>query len=174
MVPREIERNAADIVFLQETYCTGYYGDSPIRRAKGVAIGFGKNVYFIVAERKFDPDGRFLFLRGTLLDTKYTFANVYCPSGNPKKYLIKILSDLMEFKQGKLILAGDFNFSIDHKIDRTSVVPDREHKQLRRIKKTNGCNGINDRNNNSAGSCASGNEDELTRRNIWESPMETK
>lgn len=45
------------------------------------------------------------------------------------------MTDLLEFKQGKLIVAGDFNFPMDHKLDTTSIVPDREKKQLKMIKK---------------------------------------
>lgn len=89
---------------------TWYYGDSPIRRSKGVAIGFGKNICFVIEKRKADPEGRFLFLTGTIQGMRYTLANIYCPNTNPKKYLVEKLKDLLEFKQGKLILAGDFNF----------------------------------------------------------------
>lgn len=149
VVLRELERNATEIIFLQETHVTQdsnvklysrnipiwYYGDSPIRKAKGVAIGFGKNVRFVVEKRKVDPEGCFLFLVGTLQGMKYTLSNVYCPNKNPKKYLVGILKDFMEFKQGKLILVGDFNFSMDHKLHSTSVAQDREIKQLRMIKK---------------------------------------
>lgn len=45
------------------------------------------------------------------------------------------LTELLEFKQGKLIVAGDFNFTIDHKLDSTSTVSDRERSQSKRLKK---------------------------------------
>lgn len=112
MVLRELERSAAEIIFLQETHIAQdsnfrlysrnipvwYYADSPNRRAKGVTIGLGKKVSFVVEERKVDPEGRFLYLRGTLQVMKYTLANVYCPNKYPKKYFIGILNNLMEFK----------------------------------------------------------------------------
>lgn len=100
-----------------------------------MAIGLGKNIRFIIEQRKVDPEGHFLFLIGSIQGIKYTLANVYCPNTNPKKYLMGILKDLMEFKQGKLILAGDFNFSMDHRLDSTSNAIDKEIRQLRKLKK---------------------------------------
>lgn len=60
LILRELEKLEADIIFLQETHITQdsnvkifsknipiwYYGDSPIKRSKGVAIGFGKKTGF--------------------------------------------------------------------------------------------------------------------------------
>ena len=105
MVLREVERYSAEIVFLQETHITldsnvrlfsqaiptWYYGDSPKKRAKG-AIGVGKYISFKVEERKVDPEGRYLFLRGVLQGKKYTLANIYCPNRHPQKYLRWILN----------------------------------------------------------------------------------
>lgn len=149
LILREIEQLRADIIFLQETHITQdsrvkiyskkiptwYHGDSPCRGSKGVAIGFGKNSGFIIEKIKADPEGQFLFLIGTIQDTKYTLANIYCPNKNPKKFLTEKLTELNDFKQGKLIVAGDFNFIMDHNLDSTSTVPDRERKQLKMVKK---------------------------------------
>lgn len=106
IILRELEKSKAEIIFLQETHITQnsnakiysrniptwYQGDSPIRRAKGVAIGIGKNVRFLIDQRKIDPEGRYLFITGTIHGVKYTLANVYCPNKNPKKYLIDIIN----------------------------------------------------------------------------------
>lgn len=54
----------------------------------------------------------------------------------PKKILkLGFKFKLPDFKQGHLILAGDFNFSMDHGLDNTSPAPCREIEQLRLIKK---------------------------------------
>lgn len=62
-------------------------------------------------------------------------ANVYCPNKRPQKYLKGILNILTDFKQRHLILARDFNFSIDQELDSTSRAPNRENKQLKLVKK---------------------------------------
>lgn len=51
---------------------------------------------------KADPEGYYLFLKGSLQGTECTLANVYCPNKNPKGYL-RGLGKLMDFKKGKLI-----------------------------------------------------------------------
>lgn len=105
-VLREIKRYSANIIFLQETliaqdtniklysnfFPTWYYGDSPIRRAKGVAIGLGKDVSFRLEDRKVDPEGQFLFLKDNFQGMECTLANVYCPNKIPKIYMKEILS----------------------------------------------------------------------------------
>ncbi|CAI9622867.1 unnamed protein product, partial [Staurois parvus] len=89
------------VVFLQEThleiksniklysrnYPTWFYADSPIKRAKGVAIGFAKNVMWEIEEREVDPEGRFLFLKGRLQEQECTIVNIYCPNKRPEAYL---------------------------------------------------------------------------------------
>lgn len=39
-----------------------YYGDSMTNKAKGVAIGIGRGVWFSLEDRLTDPEGRFIFL----------------------------------------------------------------------------------------------------------------
>lgn len=91
-----MKRYSTGILFLQEThialdtnvklyskhYQTWYYGDSPIRRAKGVAIGLARDLRFTVEDGKVDPEGRCLFLNGNLQGMECTFANVYCLNKN--------------------------------------------------------------------------------------------
>lgn len=73
-VLKELYHYRANVVFLQETHLAldtnirlyssalpvWYYSDSPIRRAKGVAIGFSRSVNFTLIDRLADPEGRFL------------------------------------------------------------------------------------------------------------------
>lgn len=51
---------------MSQTSPLWYYGDSPISRAKGVTIVFSKEIRFILEERRTNPEGRYLFLRGKL------------------------------------------------------------------------------------------------------------
>lgn len=72
--------------------------------------------------RLVDPEGRYLALRGTLNEVDCTLANIYCPNKNPIKYLKAVMEKLMEFKKGGLIMAGDFNFTMEPEINSTSQV----------------------------------------------------
>lgn len=63
---RELKLHKANVVLLQEThsshdsnlkifskdYPVWFYGDSPMKRAKGVAIGFARGVRFTLADRR--------------------------------------------------------------------------------------------------------------------------
>lgn len=96
------------------------YCDTPIKRAKGVAIGFSKRIKFTLIEKRIDVEGRFMFAKIKLGDRTYTLANVYCPNRDPIRYLSRTLVSLGAFKEGETILAGDFNFCLDPALDRSS------------------------------------------------------
>lgn len=145
----ELRRNNAHILFLQETHITQdtnvriyskyfpiwYYGDSPTKRAKGVAIAIAKDIGFSLEERMVDPEGRYIFLKGQLQGIECTLANIYCPNKNAMKYLKNILDKLILFKKGNLILGGDFNFCMNPSLDCTSSARGLEGYQLRMVRK---------------------------------------
>lgn len=68
---KELQQYRADVVFLQETHValetnikiystnhpTWFYGDSPIKRSKGAAIGFAKTCLFSLTDRMTDLEG---------------------------------------------------------------------------------------------------------------------
>lgn len=68
---RKLKYLKADVVLVQETHISQdsnlkissynfpiwYYGDSPTKRAKGVAIGFARGVRFSLEERMVDLEG---------------------------------------------------------------------------------------------------------------------
>lgn len=128
---RELNPLRTGVVFLQETHFfvgtqlriiskdfpLWYYRDSPINRAKGVAIGFARETRFILEERKADPEGRYLYIRGKLNGAEVSLANVYGPNKKSIKYLMGAMAQFMEFKKGGAIMAEDFNLCLDSKID---------------------------------------------------------
>lgn len=113
---RELHHYSADVVFLQETHLTQdtviklysrnfpnwFYCDSPIKRAKGVAIGFSKRTKFSLIERRTDPEGWYLLLKLRLGERIFTSANVYCPNENPIKFLSQILNRLIQGGRGDI------------------------------------------------------------------------
>lgn len=64
-----------------------------------------------------DPEGRFLFVKGTLLGVRYTFASIYAPNDGTVNCLAKTLRILEKFREGCLILGGDFNLTLDPSMD---------------------------------------------------------
>uniref|UniRef100_A0A8C5PID6 Endonuclease/exonuclease/phosphatase domain-containing protein n=1 Tax=Leptobrachium leishanense TaxID=445787 RepID=A0A8C5PID6_9ANUR len=82
-----------------------------------------------------DTEGRYLFIKGSILDTQYTFASIYLPNTNQHKCLARILKKLSLFTAGTLILAGDLNVYLDPKWDtskRSSSIPSSTLRHIRR------------------------------------------
>lgn len=66
-----------------------------------------------------DPQGRFLFVKGYLADTKLTLATLYAPNTGQLDFIQTTLEKLDTFKEGELIVGGDFNLIIDAFKDRS-------------------------------------------------------
>uniref|UniRef100_A0A8C5WE51 Reverse transcriptase domain-containing protein n=1 Tax=Leptobrachium leishanense TaxID=445787 RepID=A0A8C5WE51_9ANUR len=121
----------ASVAFLQETHFReggapslggarfpiGYFSNYSSGKARGVAILFSKHVPFVLETLQTDPEGRYLFVKGTIADTKYTFASIYLPNKAQHKALATILRHLSTFTSGCLVLAGDFNVPLDPHLD---------------------------------------------------------
>lgn len=143
----ELHHYRADVVFLQETHFlqgtniklysprfpTWFYSDTPKSRSKGV--GFSGSVRFSELGRLADPEGRFLLLKGMVDKKKLTLVNVYCPNKNPTTFKKGLLSKLVEFREGEVVMAGDLNFCMDHEYDSTSRAQGTSKAQLIMIKK---------------------------------------
>lgn len=130
----ELKSLKAEVAMLQETHLSTkrnqiiysrdfpewYYSDSPIRGARGVAIGFARDTRFELEERLSDPEGRYLFLKGKINGRKYSLANIYGPNKNTYRTVMTILSKFETFKTGRAIVGGDFNLCLDPERDCTS------------------------------------------------------
>lgn len=130
----ELKLLKAEVVMLQETHLSTnrnqtiysrefpewYYSDSPIRGARGVAIGFARGTRFELEERLSDPEGRYLFLKGKINGLKYSLANIYGPNKNTYRTVMAILTKFETFKTGRAIVGGDFNLCLDPERDCTS------------------------------------------------------
>uniref|UniRef100_A0A8C5QZ09 exodeoxyribonuclease III n=1 Tax=Leptobrachium leishanense TaxID=445787 RepID=A0A8C5QZ09_9ANUR len=128
---RELCALKASIVFLQEThfcrdmpttltsrpYPEGYYSNYIAAKSRGTAILFSHDVPFQLEEQQINDEGRYIFLRGKILGTQYTFASIYLPNTGQHKCLARILKRLTSFSSGILVLAGDFNVPLDPRMD---------------------------------------------------------
>ncbi|CAH2295567.1 Hypothetical predicted protein, partial [Pelobates cultripes] len=83
----------------------------------GVAIIFAHTVPFLSTATQADPLGRFLFVKGTIADHKYTFATIYSPNKGQHWFLATTLTRLERFREGTLVLAGDLNLPLDPRVD---------------------------------------------------------
>lgn len=83
-----------------------------------------------------DPQGCYVFLKGTIAGKKYTFANIYAPNSNLRTFIDAALERLVEFREGSLILGGDFNVSPDPSLDTSHRRHTHSHAFLKRFCKS--------------------------------------
>ncbi|CAH2225440.1 Hypothetical predicted protein, partial [Pelobates cultripes] len=103
--------------FSNKHYPLSFHATNPDSKTKGVTILFAADIPFRKEEELADPGGRFLFLKGTIHNTRFTFANLYLPNKGQKTFLGRTLALLDSFSDGKLILGGDFSAPLDPKLD---------------------------------------------------------
>uniref|UniRef100_A0A8C5LKV7 Reverse transcriptase domain-containing protein n=1 Tax=Leptobrachium leishanense TaxID=445787 RepID=A0A8C5LKV7_9ANUR len=146
---RELLSLRTAVAFLQEThfrardpprllskaYPTGFFSDYTDTKSRGTAILISKDVPFQLTDQLADVEGRYIFVKGTILETQYTFASIYLPNRDQHKCLARILKKLVQFTAGILVLAGDLNVPLDPKWDtsrRCSSIPSSTLRHIRR------------------------------------------
>ncbi|CAH2328055.1 Hypothetical predicted protein, partial [Pelobates cultripes] len=125
------QKARAHVVYLQEThfkidsipklcnhiYTQGFYSNNPDGKSKGTAILLHKSIPFVADSTTTDNSGRYVFVRGKILDETYTFANIYAPNTRQDKFLQDTLRALHDFTTGCLVLGGDFNIALHPTMD---------------------------------------------------------
>lgn len=83
-----------------------FHASNPLAKTKGVAILLSKDSNFSVSDQLVDPEGRYLFLKGTL-GQQATLVNVYFPNTAHISFCQRIMDELKWFSAGMIILGGD-------------------------------------------------------------------
>lgn len=82
-----------------------------------MTIAFRKSCPLLPLSSQLDPEGCFLFIKGMLHGQCYTFASIYAPNTGTVNFLARTLKMLEKFREGFLILGGDFNLTLDPHMD---------------------------------------------------------
>ncbi|CAH2219285.1 Hypothetical predicted protein, partial [Pelobates cultripes] len=147
---RELAREQVSIAMLQEThfkstdthrlksrhYPVNYHSTHPTTRKVGVAILLNANLQFKLTDQLSDPSGRFLFIKGTILQKTYTLASVYAPNAKQATFLRKTISQLATFTEGTLLIGGDFNAPLDPLSDSSTGHSSIPQTAIRTIRKS--------------------------------------
>lgn len=88
-------------------------------KSHGTAILLSKNVNFITEAQQLDPQGWFIFLKGSLNGFNTTFASIYAPNQAYIQFLDDTLSKLQSFQEGDFIIEGNLNFIVYRILDRS-------------------------------------------------------
>lgn len=98
--------------------------------SRGVMVLIHNSVPFQVNNTIQDKHGRFLVVQGTLLRENINLVNVYGPNDDNPSFFENLFL-LVATLPGKTIMAGDFNCTLDPKLDRSSGL-DTSHLQTRK------------------------------------------
>lgn len=146
----ERKKLGAQVIFLQEThfihnslprlpthiYTQWFHSTSPTSKSKGTMIAIHKTCPFQITDSKIDIQGRYVFLKGTISGKTYTFATIYAPNSNQLTFIDATLELLAEFKEGFVVLGGNFNVSLDPVIDTSSSRPSSSYAFLKHLHKS--------------------------------------
>ncbi|CAH2247770.1 LINE-1 reverse transcriptase homolog [Pelobates cultripes] len=109
---------------------------NPSTKSKGVAILLSENIQFHLEAEEKDREGRYLFLKWYIGDSRVTLANLYLPNKGQKASLASLLKALHAFSEGTVIIRGDFNAPLDPRVDTSkgsSTIPDHVLRGIRTL-----------------------------------------
>lgn len=92
---------------------------SASKKQKGVLIAI-RSVAFSLQETHADPEGRYLILVREFNNYLYTIVNLYAPNTHQLRFLKKLFNEVNSIKKGAVIMCGDYNITVDYKMDTTS------------------------------------------------------
>lgn len=76
-----------------------------------------------------DPLGRYVLIKGHINNLKYTIASVYLPPTEQLSALKDFISLMNEFREGTLVIGGDFNIALEPKLDSSTGLSSLSHKR---------------------------------------------
>lgn len=97
-----------------------------------MSILVSKQCLLHIAEVQRDPQGRYLFLKGTLHKRPITTVNVYAP--NTQVTFFRKTLQLLMFHSGTLIVGGDFNVAMNPSIDTSKGLSSLTYRALHAIR----------------------------------------
>lgn len=135
MFLQEINYNTHHMPRLTDSVFTRtFHATNDHARSKGVSILISKDAPFELTEQLTDPDGRFVFLKGTYGGAHLTLANAYFPNKSYLTFCKHIVKQLQGFTSGCLILGGDFNIPLNPLADTSTSKTSIKYKVLKKMK----------------------------------------
>ena len=145
----DLKRDATQIAFIQETYFRkdavpklynkdfpwAYHATSPIAKSKGVSILISSAMNWTLKEELADPMGRFVLVKGWIGRVEVTLVNVYFPNYEHVMFLQKMIPVVLEFREGHLVMGGDFNYAPEPLLDTSKRSSYMSFAKLRRLQK---------------------------------------
>ena len=142
-VMNRIKQYHPKIVFLQETHLLSCETGRLSKRwpgqvvtcsfsshARGIAVLIHKSVPLRIQKTVLDPAGRFIIIQASLINRDLILVNLYGPNNDDPNFYNNVFL-LISSLQGAIIIGGDFNCTLDPKLDRSSGI-DLTHARSRK------------------------------------------
>lgn len=85
--------------------------------SRGVMVMFHRNFPVIVEDLRYDKQGRYIILDLKIGEIKFILSNVYGPNEDDEDFFIRWFQVLESRDNSSMLLAGDFNCSLDPEYD---------------------------------------------------------
>lgn len=112
-----------------------YRADAKTSKAGGVAILIGRSVNWKWIDTTTDAEGRWVLVNGKCFGKDISLASIYAPNSGQVGFLEKMLEDVMEAAKGPVIVGGDFNLTLNPKMDTSKGRSTIAISGLRRLRK---------------------------------------
>ena len=126
-----LKTHHCDVALLQETHCTDsmqciltqeWGGDSYFCNgtsdSRGVCILIKRGLDMEVKEVRRDDQGRLIFVKAVFEGKLVLIGNIYCPNIDEVETMMRVNEWLSEMQVDNVIIAGDFNITLDPVRDR--------------------------------------------------------
>lgn len=102
-------------------------------KSAGVCIMFKRGLDFQIHDSKIHPDGRYIILDLTLLETRITLVCLYGYNTDQPLFFQEILNNIASFSNTSLLLCGDWNVVQDCHIDTYNIFHNRNPNSRKKI-----------------------------------------
>ena len=101
--------------------------------SRGTTIMFKKNFEYHIKENIVDPNGNYVGLNISMLNTDITLINVYGPNADKPEFYHKIRGIIDCFQNASVILCGDWNLVQDYNLDTRFYKAERNIKAKQQV-----------------------------------------
>lgn len=120
-------------ILLKSSYFPTWFAAPGTNKSRGVMILISKHIDFVHTKTFQDPNGRFLFVNGTLNSVNTTLAAIYAPNSGQLSFIRNTLEELEKFREKSLILGADLNSIRNNALDKKSKTKKSRSTMIREI-----------------------------------------
>ena len=131
-----LKAHHCDIALLQETHCSEtmqqilvhewggkIFFSNGSSNSRGVCILIRRGLDLGIKEIKKDDEGRLIFVKAMLHGKSILFGSIYCPNRDEVDSIMRVNEWLSAMVSDHIIIAGDFNLTLDPAKDRNGEQP---------------------------------------------------